>query len=292
MENINPSANQNTTATSTPVLETQSSPVTPAITSPASDTGSFIQDTTQRPLSDKKFYAVVFFIALVVVGVGSFLIYRSYLDRASIPLSEITTDTTSISDFAEQPPPEKKDLSEFNYITPPEGDDVLLPQGNTTTPQKSMRRYDNYQYSFSFEYENKPHYQTLQCYTSGSKQTEATENKLVFYDSTNVTSNELLYAHCNSSNTTHLAKVIYSQASVACLGASETRTIPTGTAVQCSGKTSSTSSTDNSLSLLISKGSGTILIEVNSPDHTELIQDAAASFSFETKQPDTSSSTN
>lgn len=268
-----------TMPTAAPVQITQ--PIQQNVSS-VQTTGSISDADLTATTSDKRFYLVVAFIAILVVSIGGYFMYQSYLRSASTSITGTATETEAISDFTEKAAPQKKDLAEYNYVTPPEGDDILLHETNETVIPKPMQEYINYQFSFAFEYEDKPVYQTLQCYASGVNETTDTENKFVFYDSSNISSNEALYAQCSPSTNNHLAKVMFTEVATECLGTSETRTVSTGTAVQCSGKTSSASSNDSSLSLIIPKDSGSVLVEVNDPRLVELLQDVAASISFET----------
>lgn len=295
-------ANATPNANVTASAQTQSNPVVPPTEQPTFQeaqgsnqypSGSSTQQTTQEMpqketsttflSSDTVFNTVVALIALVVIGVGGYFIYYNYIGPSTTSLTVAPADVPEAPlDTENNLPAEKKDLSEFNQVTPPEGEPVI----NTSTPIQETppptKRYDNYQYSFSFEYEDKPLYQTLSCSPIGTQ-----ENKLVFYDSTNITDNNALYALCEPEATTHFAKVVYTPTATSCLGTSESRSVSGGiTATQCSGQTSLASSTDTTISLLIPKDGGTVVIEIKNPKYVDLIQDASDSFSLETQEPE------
>lgn len=242
------------------------------------------QSQANSPQSDWRFNAVIGIAALAIIGFGAYLIYQNFFGMRTTSIDGAPVNYLEIpEDIENESVPENTNTPPLNQIAPPEGESPVDSAINEPTPPPpAMKRYDNYQYSFAFEYEDKAIYQTITC-TANENQ----ENKLVFYDSAGVTDNESLYAHCEPDFSAHFAKVVYTPSVTECLGVSQDRTVAGGlSAIQCSGQTTLASSSESTISLLIPKDLGTVVIEVKSPNFIDLIQDVSDTYTLETQEPE------
>ncbi len=251
---------------------TPSSPVHPPQTSPAV--------VSSQTKSDWRLYGMIGFFAFVVFLLGGYILYNEFL----LSRQPIAPDGTAQAEN----PVEVSPAPQLHYDTPgnfqpPEGEPVLPPP---PSPKPALREtYNNYQYTFSFSYQLDDAYQKIMC-PSPNQQYPNSEKKQVFYDSSQITSNDDLVALCEKNHTTYKAKIMVSETPLDCLGEAIVRSVGgVVSATQCTGKTTSVSSLDASTSLLIPQDGTTILIEVNAPEYLNLIRDVVDTFAFEVSQP-------
>jgi len=262
---------------------TPAQPVVPLTAQPSFQQAESSQSSLQPEIIDSadsksnwKVYGVIGVMVLVLLALGGYILYNQFL------LAQQPIALDGISEA--QNPVVGSPAPQLNYntpenIIPPEGPAVLPP--DPSPPPVPKISYTNYQYSFGFAYVENTSYQDVSC-TAPTEKRPNSENKFIFIDTSNVNSNEDLQAFCEYTNTEHKAKIQVSETPIECLGDAVERSVGgvvTGT--QCAGKTTSSSSLESSTSLLIPKEGNTIVIEINSPEYMNLLNDVVETFTFE-----------